>query len=375
MVLAVGGTLFFLEWARAFLVPLAIGLVLAIALDPLVELQRRLHVPRSLAAGVVVIGLWLVGALLTFAMQDKVAAMAARVPVAVERVAGSVDEMRVHLAGALDRVHRMTAAVERTAEGMQGIPNNGHARHGRAADPAPVPATAHEPALSLGNFVWTGSASIFAFAAQLVVVSFLVYFLLVSGRALKRKVVRVAGQGFGEKKRAARMLDVISAQIQFSLLVLFSTNVLMGVLIAVTFALLGMEDAAVWGVVATVLHFVPYLGSVALALASAVGAYLQFGTWSDALIVAGATLLIATSIGTLLATWLQSRAVKVDPCVVYIGLLFWGWLWGVWGLLLGNAITAMVKVVCDHVERLQPVGTLLGTVSESKSRKRRVGRT
>lgn len=215
--------------------------------------------------------------------------------------------------------------------------------------------------LPLREFLWTGSASLFALAGKLVVVSFLVYFLLASGQALKRKWVRAVGNTLSEKKRAVRMMAVIGTQIQYSLLVLFATNIMLGVLTTVAFVLLGMEDAAVWGLATAVLHFVPYLGSVVIAVASGIGAYLQMGAWSDALVVAGVTLLLATLVGTLLVTWLQSRASKLDPCVVYIGLLLWGWLWGLWGLLLGTSITAMIKVVCDHVDRLRPLGTLLGT--------------
>ena len=87
---------------------------------------------------------------------------------------------------------------------------------------------------------------------QLVVVSFLVYFLLVSGHALKGKVILMSSSTIGERKRVARMLVLINTQIQASLLVVFSTNVTLGVLIGITFALLGVDDAAAWGVAATV---------------------------------------------------------------------------------------------------------------------------
>lgn len=355
VLVAIGGTLVFLQWARAFLVPVTLGVVLAFALNPVVVWLRRCYVPRPIAAGIVVLGLWIAGAMLVFGMQDGVSAMADRLPVAAERMAQAVDGMRGHMGGAFDKMRDVTVALEHAAEGMQGKPAPAPAKRSPA-----TPASA-QPVLPLREFLWTGSANLFALAGQLVVVSFLVYFLLASGQALKRKWVRAVGNTLNEKKRAVRMMAVIGTQIQYSLLVLFATNIMLGVLTTVAFVLLGMEDAAVWGLATAVLHFVPYLGSVVIAVASGIGAYLQMGAWSDALVVAGVTLLLATLVGTLLVTWLQSRASKLDPCVVYIGLLLWGWLWGLWGLLLGTSITAMIKVVCDHVDRLRPLGTLLGT--------------
>lgn len=355
VLVAIGGTLVFLQWARAFLVPVTLGVVLAFALNPVVVWLRRCYVPRPIAAGIVVLGLWIAGAMLVFGMQDGVSAMADRLPVAAERMAQAVDGMRGHMGGAFGKMRDVTVALEHAAEGMQGKPAPAPAKRSPA-----TPASA-QPVLPLREFLWTGSANLFALAGQLVVVSFLVYFLLASGQALKRKWVRAVGNTLNEKKRAVRMMAVIGTQIQYSLLVLFATNIMLGVLTMVAFVLLGMEDAAVWGLATAVLHFVPYLGSVVIAVASGIGAYLQMGAWSDALVVAGVTLLLATLVGTLLVTWLQSRASKLDPCVVYIGLLLWGWLWGLWGLLLGTSITAMIKVVCDHVDRLRPLGTLLGT--------------
>ncbi len=365
---AVVGMLFFLQWARTFLVPLAIGAVLAIVLHPLVALQRRRHVPRALAAGFVVVGLWLAGGLLTSAMQSSVTNMAARAPAAVERLAQSAEAMRADVGGVLDKFRRMTAAVEHVLDGAQHTSASVRPKPAKAVDLSSALPASGDPTFILSKFVWTGSASVFAFFVQLVVVSFLVYFLLVSGHALKGKVILMSSSTIGERKRVARMLVLINTQIQASLLVVFSTNVTLGVLIGITFALLGVDDAAAWGVAATVLHFVPYLGSVALVLASSVGAFLQFDSWSTALMVAGAALLIATLVGTILTTWLQSRAAQLDPCVVYIGLLLWGWLWGIWGLLLSTALTAMVKVVCDHVQPLHPIGTLLGSGGRSKGK-------
>jgi predicted PurR-regulated permease PerM len=109
-----------------------------------------------------------------------------------------------------------------------------------------------------------------------------------------------------------------------------------------------------------VLHFIPYLGSALIVIASGVAAFLQFGSALHALAIAGAALLISGAIGLVFMTWLQSRAARVNAAVLFIALLFFGWLWGIWGLLLGAPLLAIVKAVCDRVETLKPFGELLG---------------
>jgi predicted PurR-regulated permease PerM len=148
--------------------------------------------------------------------------------------------------------------------------------------------------------------------------------------------------------------------VQRYLLAMLAANALLGVGTWLAFLALGLDQAGVWGVAAGVLHFVPYLGSALLALGSGVAAFLQTGSVLYALGVAGASLLLAGLIGFAFMTWLQSRFARVNAAVLFIALLFFGWLWGVWGLLLGAPLVAIAKVVFDRVEPLKPAGELLG---------------
>ena len=126
------------------------------------------------------------------------------------------------------------------------------------------------------------------------------------------------------------------------------------------FEALGMEQAGVWGVAAGILHFIPYLGPVLFAIASGVAGFMQMGTALGAITVAGVSLAVAATVGQLIMTWLQSRLARVNAAVLFIALLFFGWLWGIWGLLLGAPLVAIAKVVCDRVDALKPAGELLG---------------
>jgi predicted PurR-regulated permease PerM len=108
------------------------------------------------------------------------------------------------------------------------------------------------------------------------------------------------------------------------------------------------------------LHIVPYFGPGITAVATGMAAFLQFNSLSMVLLVSGASLAIATLVGTFITTWMTGRIAKMNTAAVFISLLFWSWLWGVWGMLLSMPIIVIVKVVCQHVERLQPVSELLG---------------
>jgi predicted PurR-regulated permease PerM len=149
-------------------------------------------------------------------------------------------------------------------------------------------------------------------------------------------------------------------QVQRYLLAMLISNSLVAVCTWLAFEALGLAQAGVLGVAAGVLHFIPYLGPVLIALISGVAAFLQFGSLLDALVVAGVSMVVAGIIGFVFMTWLQSRFARVNPAVLFIALLFFGWLWGVWGLLLGAPLVAIAKVICDRVDTLKPAGELLG---------------
>jgi predicted PurR-regulated permease PerM len=162
------------------------------------------------------------------------------------------------------------------------------------------------------------------------------------------------------KKDTVRILDGINEQIRLYLLAMFVSNVLVGIGTWLAFAALGIEQAGVWGFAAGVLHFIPYLGPAIIALSSGVAGFLQLGSLLQGLAVGSISLLVAGTIGFGFMTWLQSRFARVNAAVLFIALLFFGWLWGAWGLLLGAPLIAIGKVVCDRVEPLKPFGELLG---------------
>lgn len=349
-VLAILGAVYMLHWARAVFIPLLLGVMLAYALWPLVDRLERWRLPRALGAGLVLAAILggLGGA--GYALADDATELMETLPEAAAKVRRALRDHGAQPAGPIDQVQKAATLLEQAA------------LEAAAATPRGVMRVQIEPPrFNIKNFFWSSTLGLAGLLAQAVVVVFLVYFLLVSGSTFRRKLVKIAGHRLSDKKVTVQALDEINQQIQSYLLVQLFTSVLVGIATGLSFWALGLANAAVWGVAAGVLNLIPYLGSMAVTVLAMGVAFMQFGTLEMVLLVGGISLLINTLEGQLLMPWLTSRACRMNAVSVFVGVLAFGWLWGVWGMLLGVPILMVLKTVCDRVEDLKPVGELLGT--------------
>jgi predicted PurR-regulated permease PerM len=348
-VIALVGALYL---ARAFFVPLLIGILASYSLSPVVEWLKRMHVPRSVAAALVLAMLAGGSSWIVVSLSDDAAAMIEKLPEAARKLRQNLSAARTGSPTTLQNMQEAAKEIEGATAEAAGRKKGPVAR-------APTPREA-EPTAWLRDFIFAQTALVIAVVAQAPIVILLTYFLLASGGHFRRKLVQLVGPSLSRKKDAVRILDQINTQVQRYLFAILLSNFLLAVVTWLAFEALGMEQAGVWGVAAGLLHFVPYLGPALIALAGGVTAFLQFGSIVHALAVAGVSLLLAGAIGLVFMTWLQSRFARINAAVLFIALLFFGWLWGVWGLLLGAPLIAIAKVICDRVESLKPVGDLLG---------------
>jgi predicted PurR-regulated permease PerM len=349
-ILAIIASVAALYLARGFLVPLLIGILLSYTLRPAVDRLQALRLPRMLGAALVLALLSGSGAWLAYAVSDDAVQMVEKLPEVARKLRQGVAATRHQPPSALQNMQEAANELQRAATDATG------GAGARAAAPAPgVPLGAW-----LRDHALAQSALLLAVLAQMPIVLLLAYFLLASGNHFRRKLVQFVGPSFARKKDALRMLGEIDTQIQRFLLVTVLSNLLIGLCTWLAFLALGMEQAAAWGVFAGVAHFVPYLGPLVVSLAAGAAALLQFGDPLTALGVAAVAGIIGGVIGMGFVPWLQSRFARINAAVLFIALLFFGWLWGVAGLLLGAPLIAIAKVVCDRVEALQPVGNLLG---------------
>lgn len=340
-----------LKWASAFFIPLMLGLMFSYALSPIVDTLERWRIPRAISAAVLILGMLGGAGASVYSFSDDANELLESLPAAAKKLRDSV-RVRGDRTDTLGTVQKAAAQLEQAAnEASPAAPA------GRGVQRVVV----EKPRFDIRDHLWSGTVGLASLIGQIVVVTFLTYFLLLSGDTFRRKLVRLAGPTFADKRITVQALDEITIQIQRYLLVQLLASVLVGLTTGLAFWALGLEHAAVWGIAAGILNLVPYIGSIVITGAAALVAFLQFGEINMALAVAGASLLINTVEGNLLVPLLTSRASRMNPVAVFIGVLAWGWLWGVWGLLLGIPILMVVKAICDRVDHLKPIGELLGT--------------
>lgn len=347
-VLAVLAAIFALRFAQPLFIPLVLSILLGYALEPIVAWFEKRRVPRAFAAALVLIAVvGLVGSL-TYSLSDDVTAIVDQLPTAAEKFRERLHDGSRNSQNTIQKFQKAVTEIEKVAAEATGNP------------PPRPPASSAQPALDLRQYIWWGSLGAVAFAGELALIIFLVYFILLSGNLYKRKLVKLAGPTFGEKKVTVQILDDINSQIERFLFVQFFTSVVAALATWLGLWAVGVEHAGAWGIAAGVGNFIPYVGPIVVALAITVAGFLQFGTFAMAALVAGISLSIKGFVGFVLFPWLMSKAAQMNPVAIFIGLLFWGWVWGMWGVLLAVPMLMVLKVMCDHIENLNAVGELLG---------------
>lgn len=352
VMLTVLAVIFTLHWAKAVFIPLMLGVMISYALSPLVSLVEKWRIPRAIGAAVLLLAIVGGTGSLVYSLSDDAAGLIETLPEAAQKFRLTLRTERGTSEGAMEKVQKAATQLERAASETGAPPP--------AAPSGVTRVQIEKPKLNIKDYLWTGTLGAATVAGQVGIVLFLAYFLLVSGDTFRRKLVRITGPTLSKKKITLQVLDEINGQIQRYLLVQIFTSILVGVATWLAFLWIGLEHAAIWGIAAGVFNTIPYLGPVIVTGGTALVALLQFGTMDMALLVGGISLAITSLEGYLLTPWLTGRASRMNAVVVFVGVLFWGWLWGVWGLLLGLPIMMIIKAVCDRVEDLKAVGELLG---------------
>ena len=364
VVLAVFATLFMLQWAKVVLIPVMLGVLASYALSPMVNWMEHKGVPRWLGSAVLLLALVGGAGSAAYSLSDQAAKLIESLPVAAQKFRQTVKTRDGASANALETVQKAAAQIEQAAHDSSAVTVAASASAGGAAtgtQRGAMRVVVEQPRFNIRDYLWTGTLGVAAFLGQAIIVIFLTYFLMLSGDTFRRKLIKLAGPRLSSKKVTLQALHEITVQIQRYLQVQLFISALVGVLTWLALLAIGLENPAVWGVAAGVLNLVPYAGALVVAGASAMVGFLQFGSLNMALVVGGTSLGIHMVVGNLLTPWLTSRTSRISPVAVFAGLLAWGWLWGLWGLLLGVPILMIVKSVCDRVEGLKPIGEFLGS--------------
>ena len=340
-----------LQWAQNFLVPLLLGILLAYTLNPLVSWLERCKIPRFIGATLVTFAMIGVLAGVLHRVQDEMFNLVDDLPRITQKVTKLLRNVNDGTPGTIAQVQAAAAQIEQATATV----TDGRAAAVRKPAPAPGAST-----FKVMDWVLAGSMSLITFITQATMVVFLVFFLLLAGDTFKRKLVKLTGPSLTRKKVTVHILDDINTSIQNYMFMLLVTNTLLALLMWVALRAIGLENAGAWAIVAGLLHIMPYFGPLLITTATGLAAFLQFESLRMVVLVAGASLGIATLVGTVIATWMTGRIAKMNPAAVFVSLLFWGWLWGMWGVLLGVPVVVMIKVVAERVEGMEVVAELLG---------------
>ena len=350
-VIAAVAAMYVLQWAQEVFIPIVLSVLISYALEPIVIWLTRIKLHRALASALVVTSLTGGVGYTAYTLSDDAVEIVSQLPAAATKLRAALRRERGEN-GTIQDVQRAASELQRTADEATGT------------NPAPAKGVQRvqieQPTFNVREYLSWGSASLLAFGGQAVLVLFFVFFLLSSGDLFKRKLVRLAGPSLEKKKITVKILDDINTQIERFLLVRVVTSVAVGIATWLAFRIVGLEQAGVWGIAAGVFNSIPYFGPVIVAAGIAVVAFLQFGTISMALFVSAISLAITSLEGWILTPWLTSRTARTNEVAVFIGLIFWGFVWGIWGTLLAVPMLVAVKACCDRIEDLKPVGELLG---------------
>jgi predicted PurR-regulated permease PerM len=345
-ILATAAVLFTLEAAQGLLISLLLGVIFAYTLNPVVVWLEWIKIPRVLGAAIVVVTVLFVVLLGAYALRGQVQGIITQLPAAVNKLATGLASMQKSQRVNMKNVQAAATAMEKVTNPV-------------GTGPVAKQVVVAKPTFEINNFLWVGSKGALEIIGQAAMVLFLVYFLLLAADTFKRKLVRITGPPLSRKKITVLILDDINSSIQRYMLMLLLTNVLVGLLAWLAFRWIGLENAGAWAVAAGLLHIIPYFGPGVVIIAVGIASYMQSESLAQVLLASGSMLAISTVVGTFITTWMTGRIAKMNTAAVFISLLFWSWLWGLWGMLLSMPIIVIIKVVSQHVPRLKIVSELL----------------
>jgi predicted PurR-regulated permease PerM len=321
--------------ARVVIIPLMVALLLKLVLSPVVRMLASLRVPEWAGAALVL-------TVVVAGVGYGIFALAAPAAEWVGKLPDSLSTLESHLRALKEPVAQMQKAEE-TISKLSDVGS-------RRPDTIVV---AHS---GLGAVILSETASlVIGLTATLV----LLYFLLASGDFFLRKLVTVLPR-FGDKKQAVEIAQQVQSDVSHYLFTITVINAALGVVVAGALYALGMPSPALWGTMAAVLNYIPFLGHVVGFSVIGLVALMSFGDLEAALVPPAVYACLAFLEGQFITPAIVARRLTLNPVAVFVALIFWGWLWMIPGMLLAVPMLAVFKIFCDHIRPLKPIGEFLG---------------
>ncbi|MEP7072010.1 MAG: AI-2E family transporter [Verrucomicrobiota bacterium] len=330
-ILAVFYTIYFM---RSVLLPVVLALLMSYLFRPIVRALARIKVPPTLGAALVLLAL-------LGGIGYGVATMITPLSGWIEKAPAGLSELQHKLMPvkkSMDQVAQASGEIEKLA-----------------APEAPAKAAVEVKKHPITEMLFVRTPE---FIGSTVLFFILLYFLLVYDGVFMNKIIKMMPT-LSDKKTAVSIAHDIESHVSRYLLTVTAINCCLGVAVGTTVGLLGLRNPIMWGVMVAVLNFVPYIGALAGIICMTIGAALSFDNFGYALIFPAIYLGYGTLEGNFITPWVMGRSLTLNPVIILLSLTFWGWMWGVVGIIVAVPILAAFKIFCTHIKPLEPVAEFL----------------
>jgi predicted PurR-regulated permease PerM len=330
-ILALFYTMYFM---RSILLPIVLGLLLSYLLRPIVRALARAKIPTQLGAALILIALFI-------SIGYGMSALAAPVAGWLEKAPSGLQELQrkfMPMKKSMAQVAQATREIEKLA-----------------TPDSPTKTAVEVKRHPITEILYMRTPEFIASALLLLI---LLYFLLAYDGVFVAKLIKLMPT-LSDKKRAVSIANEIESHISRYLLTVTMINTCLGLAVGTTVGLLGLRNPVMWGVVVAVLNFVPYLGALTGIICMTIGATLSFDSLSYALVFPAVYLLFSTLEGNFVTPWVMGRSLTLNPVIILLSLTFWGWMWGIAGVILAVPILAAFKIFCAHIKPMEPLAEFL----------------
>ena len=336
-----------LYWAKEVFIPFALAVLFSFVLGPIVTRLRRLGLGRVPAVSTVTVLTFAFMFSLGWVVTHQLLHLASEFPTYKRNIQAKVQSVYRPLATQLDK----------TSGAIQDLQGQFLAAQRRG--PAPVTKVeVVQPAPTLPQLVRRAVGPLFRPLGTGVMVTVLVICMLLNREDLRNRLIRLFGRH--HLPAATQALDDVSRGVSRFLLMQSLINGGYGISFGLGLFFIGLPNSVLWGVAATALRFIPYIGSWIAGLLAIVCALAVFSGWSQTLFVAGLFILLEIVSNYLVEPWLYGTRTGLSPLAVLLAAIFWAWLWGPVGLLLSTPLTVCVVVISKHIPQLAFFSILLG---------------
>ncbi len=329
-ILAIFYTIYFM---RSILLPIVLALLLSYLLRPIVRGLARLKIPLPVGAALILVGLLLLVGYGISALATPTAGWLQKAPAGLTELQRKLLPVKQSVA----QVAQATGEIERLASTNAETKTVEVKKH-----PITEMFFMHTP-----EFIASGVLSVI-----------LLYFLLVYDQVFIAKLVKLLPT-LSNKKAAVGIAHDIESQVSRYLFTITAINSCLGLAVGTAVALLGLPNPLMWGVMVALLNFIPYLGALAGIICMTVGAVLSFDSLGYALLFPAVYLALGVLEGSFITPWVMGRSLTLNPVIILLSLTFWGWMWGIVGIILAVPILAAFKIFCAHIKPMEPLAEFL----------------